>query len=84
MKTKILVIVSFFLIFAFAFSIKAEAATRVKGYFKPSTGTFVAPHYKTSPDSSKFNNYSTKGNINPFNGKKGTVNPFKISAPKRK
>lgn len=79
MKTKILIIASFLLIFAFAVSVKAEAVTRVRGYFKPSTGTYVPPHYKTSPDSSKFNNYSTKGNINPYTGKKGTVNPLKIN-----
>ena len=28
-------------------------------------------------DSSKFNNYSTKGNTNPYTGKKGYANPYK-------
>jgi len=55
-----------------------EARTvRVKGYYKPSTGTYVQPHYKTSPNRSKWDNYSTKGNINPYTGKRGTVNPWK-------
>lgn len=53
-----------------------EALKRVKGY-TTKRGTYVAPHYKSSPNKSKLDNYSTKGNINPFTGKKGTVNPFK-------
>lgn len=60
-----------------------DAAQRVKGYTKKN-GTYVAPHYKSSPNKSKFDNYSTKGNINPFTGKKGTVNPFKITPKKYK
>lgn len=51
--------------------------TRVRGYFKPSTGRYVAPHYKTTPNRTKFDNFSTKGNYNPYTGRKGTVNPFK-------
>jgi hypothetical protein len=27
-----------------------------KGYFKPSTGKYVAPYFKTYPDNYKFNN----------------------------
>ena len=61
-----------------SFSVSAEArTTRVKGYYKPSTGRYVAPHYKTTPNYSKFDNFSTKGNYNPYTGKKGTVDPFK-------
>lgn len=54
----------------------AEALKRVKGY-TTKKGTYVAPHFKSSPNKSKFDNFSTKGNVNPFTGKKGTVNPFK-------
>lgn len=49
----------------------AQAASRVRGYYKPSTGRYVAPHYRTAPDTSKWNNYSTKGNLNPYTGKLG-------------
>jgi hypothetical protein len=49
----------------------------VRGYIKPSTGRYVAPHYKTTPNKTKFDNFSTKGNVNPFTGKKGTISPFK-------
>lgn len=56
----------------------AEAKTvKVKGYYKPSTGSYVAPHYKTSPNKTKFDNYSTKGNYNPYTGKKGSASPYK-------
>lgn len=65
-------------VLSFSISASAEArTTRVRGYYKPSTDSYVAPHYKTTPNRSKFDNFSTKGNYNPFTGKKGTVNPFK-------
>lgn len=66
------------LIGVLSFSASAEArVTRVRGYIKPSTGRYVAPHYKTTPNKTKLDNFSTKGNRNPFTGKKGTVNPYK-------
>ena len=37
--------------------------------------TYVDGYYKTAPNNSKLDNYSTKGNVNPFTGKEGTVNP---------
>ena len=43
----------------------------VKGYTR-SDGTYVAPHYRSSPDSSHNNNWSTRGNRNPYTGKRGT------------
>jgi hypothetical protein len=55
-----------------------EAKTiRVNGYYKPSTGRYVAPHYRTTPNQTKYDNYSTKGNYNPNTGKRGTVNPIR-------
>ena len=51
---------------------KTEArASRVKSYYKKSSYKYVAPYYRSSKDSVKFNNYSAKGNYNPFTGKKG-------------
>lgn len=61
----------------FSFSVSDARTTRVRGYYKPSTGRYVAPHYKTTPNRSKFDNFSTKGNYNPYTSKKGTVNPYK-------
>ena len=56
------------------------AGTYVKGYVKKD-GTYVEPHYRSSPDSSKFNNYSTEGNVNPYNGKEGHVDPYYTPPP---
>lgn len=46
-----------------------------QGYIR-ADGTYVAPHYQTAPDNNRHNNYSTQGNINPYNGQRGTVNPY--------
>ncbi len=55
--------------------IDSEAGqTRVRGYTNR-RGTYVQPHQRTTPDRSKLNNWSTKGNANPYTGKKGTRNP---------
>jgi hypothetical protein len=49
-------------------------STHVGGYTKRN-GTYVAPHNRTAPDGSKRNNWSTKGNANPYTGKSGTKKP---------
>lgn len=43
----------------------------VRGY-KRSDGTYVAPHYRSSPNSTTRDNYSSFGNTNPYTGKSGT------------
>lgn len=65
MKKKVIVcILSFvFIITSFCF-----AQVYVKGYFRKD-GTYVAPHYRTNPDSKITNNYSYPGNYNPNTGK---------------
>lgn len=35
-------------------------------------GTYVKPHARTAPNKAKADNWSTKGNVNPTTGKKGT------------
>ena len=47
------------------------ADTYVSGYYR-SDGTYVKPHYRSSPDSYRNNNWSTSGNTNPYTGKSGT------------
>ena len=50
-----------------------EAKTiKVQSYYKPSTGKYVESYYKTSLNKTKIDNYSTKGNYNPYTGKIGT------------
>ena len=43
----------------------------VRGY-TTKRGTYVAPHHQSNRDGVKGNNYSTKGNVNPYTGKVGT------------
>jgi len=47
------------------------ASVRVRGG-TTKRGNYVAPHYRTAPNKSKVDNYSTKGNVNPFTGKPGS------------
>ena len=35
-------------------------------------GTYVQPHVRTDPNQYKFDNYSSQGNSNPYNGERGT------------
>lgn len=44
---------------------------RVRGYYRKD-GTYVRSHYRSAPDGNFYNNWSTKGNVNPYTGKPGT------------
>lgn len=46
---------------------------RSKGYVNKN-GTYVEPSRRTAPDKARANNWSSKGQVNPYTGKKGTVN----------
>ncbi len=59
----------------FAVSHDAEAVTRVRGYYR-SNGTYVQPHYRSDRNYTRLDNWSTRGNYNPYNGKKGTRSPY--------
>ena len=39
------------------------------------SGTYVAPHVATNPNSTQRDNYSATGNVNPYTGAVGTRNP---------
>ena len=56
-------------------SFNAFADTYVRGYTKQN-GTYVEPHYRTEPNHTILDNWSTKGNINPYTGKEGWVEPY--------
>jgi hypothetical protein len=51
-----------------------SSAVYVRGYRKKN-GTYVKGHMRSRPDHSKLNNWSTRGNINPYTGKVGTHSP---------
>lgn len=56
-------------------STAASAQVHVQGHIR-SNGTYVAPHVRSAPDSSRFNNYSSQGNFNPYTGQAGRANPY--------
>ena len=53
-----------------SFSLGALADQSVRGYIKQD-GTYVAPSMRSSPNSYKFDNYSSEGNYNPYTGQPG-------------
>jgi len=50
---------------------RGGGAVHVRGYYKKN-GTYVQPHYRSSPDGNFWNNWSTTGNVNPYTGQPGT------------
>jgi hypothetical protein len=52
----------------FAFS---QKQVYVNGYYR-SNGTYVQPHYRTSPNNTVYDNWSTYPNVNPYTGQTGT------------
>jgi len=72
LKEKIIMKKTIILIAALlAFASIAAADEYVNGYVRKD-GTYVQPHYRSSPNSSKWDNYSSKGNTNPYTGEKGS------------
>jgi hypothetical protein len=53
-------------------------ADYVNGYYKKN-GTYVNGYHRTHADSTRLNNYSTKGNYNPYTGQKGYKDPYSNS-----
>lgn len=53
---------------------KSSTDVPVKSYERRD-GTTVPSHFRTTPNYTNQDNFSTKGNTNPYNGKKGTINP---------
>ena len=54
----------------------------VRGHVRKD-GTFVERHRQTNPNGTKSDNWSTKGNSNPYSGKSGAVDPYAPRRPKR-
>lgn len=48
------------------------SGTRSTSGYVRKDGTYVAPHKSSSPNSTKSDNWGTKGNVNPYTGKAGT------------
>ena len=52
----------------------AFAQVRVDGHTRKD-GTYVARHYRSQPDNSYNNNWTTSPNRNPYTGEKGSSQP---------
>jgi hypothetical protein len=46
----------------------------VNGYYRKN-GSYVRPHYRTAPNNTNRDNFSTLGNVNPYTGKPGYIIP---------
>lgn len=73
---KLLFIIAIFVFGLIAVNSAKAYSYRVGGYYR-SSGTYVQPYYRTSPDSTRWNNYSTKGNYNPYTGTVGHTSPYR-------
>jgi hypothetical protein len=67
---KFIILSILFLISSFVFA----QDVYVSGYYR-SNGTYVKPHYRTAPNHTINDNYSTYPNVNPYTGKVGTIAP---------
>lgn len=62
-----------------AASFPALADQYVNGYTRKD-GTYVQPYYRTEANDTKLDNYSTKGNVNPYTNQAGTKDPYDSGA----
>ncbi len=67
-------------VFLVGWAALAEGQTRVRPYFR-TDGAYVSGHYRSSPNSSRMDNWSTYPNINPYTGRFGTRDSYAIPAP---
>jgi hypothetical protein len=58
----------------------ALADESVRGYTRQD-GTYVEPHHRTAPNNTRDDNYSTRGNTNPYTGQAGTERVERASPP---
>lgn len=61
-------------------TISVIAQTYVQPHYRKD-GTFVEGYYRSEPNNTKLDNYSTQGNTNPYTGQAGTVDPYKQPEP---
>lgn len=64
------------LLLGVATSVEAKTV-RVRPYTKRN-GQLVPPHHRSSPNRSKADNWSSRGNSNPYTGKRGSKDPFRL------
>jgi len=60
-------------------SLHAQGKVHVKAHVTKK-GQYVAPHVRTAPNNKRTDNWSSKPNVNPYTGKKGTVDPYRVKS----
>lgn len=63
---------------AFSVLLSLCASAFADQYVRPhvrNDGTFVEGHYRSSPNSTTYDNYSARGNSNPYTGQRGYESP---------
>ena len=74
---KILILTVVWLISYPAMAKKTDGGSHaVKGHIKKD-GTYIQPHRATNPNNTQRDNWSSKPNINPYNGNLGKKDPEK-------
>lgn len=68
------------LLVGFAATSSVQAQVHVDGHVRRD-GTYVPPHYRTAPDDTRMNNWSTRGNTNPYTGQPGYRDPYAPTQP---
>ena len=71
---KQIITILLFFVFLFSFAQTNSNHVYVSGYYK-SNGTYVQPYYRTAPNSTNRDNFSTRGNTNPYTGEAGYIIP---------
>lgn len=74
MKSKFLITALSFLLTAYSVATYAANSHSRKGYVTKN-GSYVEPSRATNPNKTQRDNYSSKPNINPYNGKEGKREP---------
>ena len=65
-------------------ALAASTAGAQNVYVRPHVrqdGSYVQGHYRSAPDSSTYNNWSSQGNTNPYTGRQGTDDPYRSTSP---
>lgn len=65
--------------------VAASSCAFAQTYVRPhvrADGTFVQGHMRSSPNSTKIDNWSSTGQTNPFTGSQGTSNPYNPPQPR--
>ncbi len=76
MRKAVLVILAVFM-----FPIIASAE-RVGGHWRDTNrdglkDSYIQPYYRSDRNNTTIDNYSTRGNTNPYTGERGTIDPYK-------